>query len=387
MAEAVNIAAQPAGLGASLQTNREGDSLVVILSGEWKLSNAHPSAGLVEREMDAAPKPARLRFETQALSGWDSSLLTFLLQVSVLCARKGLEVSQTGLPPGVQRLLALATAVPEKKEARRTVERQSFLFGLGEAAAGWWRAALLTLDFLGELAASFLRLLTGKAPFRFSDFLLYVEESGAQALPIVSLISLLVGLILAFIGAIQLKMFGAQIYVANLVGIAMVRAMGAVMAGVIMAGRTGASYAAQIGTMQVNEEVDALKTSGISPMDFLVLPRVLALALMMPLLTLYADLLGMVGGLIVGVAGLDLGVRQYYNATVESVGLTTVAIGVFSGLTFGVLIALCGCLKGMQCGRSASAVGDATRSAVVSGIVCIVVAMTIITVSCNILGI
>jgi phospholipid/cholesterol/gamma-HCH transport system permease protein len=188
------------------------------------------------------------------------------------------------------------------------------------------------------------------------------------------------------VGAIQLKLFGAQIFVAALVGIAMVRSMGAIMAGIIMAGRTGASFAAQIGTMQVNEEIDALKTAGIPPMDFLVLPRVLALTIMMPLLTLYADLMGILGGLFVGVVGLDLGVMEYYNATKETVNLTNIGIGVFSGFTFGILISLAGCMRGMQCGRSASAVGDATRSAVVTGIVSIIVSTAVITVVCSILG-
>jgi phospholipid/cholesterol/gamma-HCH transport system permease protein len=206
-------------------------------------------------------------------------------------------------------------------------------------------------------------------------------------LPIVSLISLLVGLILAFVGAIQLKMFGAQVYVASLVGIAMVRVMGAIMTGIIMAGRTGASFAAQLGTMQVNEEIDALKTMGFSPMEFLVLPRMLALIVMMPLLCVYADLMGMLGGFLVGVGMLDLGVMEYYNMTKVTVKLSYLWIGLSYGAVFGALVALSGCMRGMQCGRSASAVGDATTSAVVTGIVSIIVATAIITIIYSVLGI
>ncbi len=194
-------------------------------------------------------------------------------------------------------------------------------------------------------------------------------------------------LILAFVGAIQLKLFGAQIFVADLVGIGMTRAMGAIMTGIIMAGRTGASFAATIGTMQVNEEIDALQTTGVSPIDFLVLPRMLALCIMMPLLTVYSDFMGIMGGLIVGVFGLDLNIVEYYNETTKAVSLTNFWIGIFSGFVYGILIAISGCMRGMQCGRSASAVGDATTSAVVTGIVSIVVATAIITVLCNILGI
>jgi phospholipid/cholesterol/gamma-HCH transport system permease protein len=167
----------------------------------------------------------------------------------------------------------------------------------------------------------------------------------------------------------------------------MVRAMGAIMTGIIIAGRTGAAFAASIGTMQVNEEIDALQTTGVSPMDFLVLPRVLALSLMMPLLTVYADLMGILGGMVVGVFGLDLSAMEYYQETKKAVGLTNVWIGLFSGFVYGVLVAMAGCMRGMRCGRSASAVGDATTSAVVTSIVSIVVATAVITVLCNVLGI
>jgi phospholipid/cholesterol/gamma-HCH transport system permease protein len=167
----------------------------------------------------------------------------------------------------------------------------------------------------------------------------------------------------------------------------MVRALAAVMTGIIMAGRTGASFAAQLGTMQVNEEIDALKTLGVSPMEFLVLPRMLALFFMMPLLSLYADLMGVLGGLIIGVFMLDLNFMEYFNMTRESVGLNDFWVGVFSAGVFGVLVALAGCLRGMQCGRSASAVGEATTSAVVTSIVSIVVAMALITVVCDVLNI
>jgi phospholipid/cholesterol/gamma-HCH transport system permease protein len=230
-------------------------------------------------------------------------------------------------------------------------------------------------------------MLRGRARFRTSELFLIIQESGAQALPIVSLISLLVGLILAFVGAIQLRLFGAQIYVADLVGIGIVREMGAIMTGIIMAGRTGAAFAARIGTMQVNEEIDALTTLGVSPIEFLVLPRVIALFLMMPLLTIYADLMGLLGGLIVGVSMLDLGFMEYYNETLSILTLTDFSIGVFMGAVFGILVSLSGCLRGMQCGRSASAVGQATTSAVVTGIVSIVVATATITVVCDVLGI
>jgi phospholipid/cholesterol/gamma-HCH transport system permease protein len=243
------------------------------------------------------------------------------------------------------------------------------------------------LTFVGEATLAFLKFLAGKASFRKSDLALVIQESGFQALPIVSLISLLVGMILGFLGAIQLRMFGAEIYVADLVGIGMVRMMSPIMTGIIMAGRTGAAFAAQLGTMQVNEEIDALETMGVSPMEFLVMPRMVALILMMPLLCVYADLTGILGGAFVGVGMMNISLTEYAVRTQDALSLTHFWIGLFQGVVFGVLVALAGCLRGMQCGRSASAVGDATTSAVVTGIVAIITATAIITFVCNVLGV
>ena len=206
-------------------------------------------------------------------------------------------------------------------------------------------------------------------------------------MPIVSLISFLVGLILAFVGIVQLEMFGAQIYVADLVGIAMVREMGAIMTGIIMAGRTGAAFAAQLGTMQVNEEIDALQTLGVQPMEFLVLPRMLALTLMMPLLCLVCRPDGYSGRVACRRPHVRHQYRPLFEPTMEAVGLNDLFVGLFMALVFGILVALAGCLRGMQCGRSASAVGDAATSAVVTGIVAIIIATAVITVVCDVIGI
>jgi phospholipid/cholesterol/gamma-HCH transport system permease protein len=214
-----------------------------------------------------------------------------------------------------------------------------------------------------------------------------MQEAGAQALPIVSLISFLVGTILAFVGAIQLEQFAAQIYVADAVGIGMAREMGAMMTAIVMAGRTGAAYAAQLGSMTVTQEIEALKTMGISPIEFLVLPRMIALSLMMPLLCLYSDLLGILGGFAVGRGMLGISPRVYFNQTIHAVDLGDVAGGVFKASVYGILIAVAGCLRGLQSGRSASAVGEATTSAVVTGIVLVICACGIFAVTFYILGI
>jgi phospholipid/cholesterol/gamma-HCH transport system permease protein len=363
------------------------DTLLVTLSGDWNLESDLPSADEVQNQIKAETPIRRINFHTKEITSWDSGLVIFLKEIVTQSAQQNIQVDEKGLPEGVQRLLELSSAVPEKKDARKEAGRQPFLAMVGEKTIAFVQSAHDMLGFLGEASVAFGKLLVGKASFRRSDLTLTIQQCGVQALPIVSLISLLVGLILAFVGAIQLKMFGAQIYVASIVGIAMVRVMGAIMTGIIMAGRTGAAFAAELGTMTVNEEIDALTTMGVSPMEFLVLPRMLALMLMMPLLCLYADLMGVLGGFIVGVGMLDLGVVEYYNQTTASVSLNNLWIGLFHSAVFGVLVALSGCLRGMQCGRSASAVGDAATSAVVTGIISIIIATAIITILCNVLGI
>jgi phospholipid/cholesterol/gamma-HCH transport system permease protein len=359
--------------------------LIVRLAGPWNIGSALPSADETLKRLCQSGVTG-VAFNTKELASWDSGLLTFLISLINFAAEKNIEVRKEGLPDGVQRLLRLAFAVPEHKGAGQK-PGDSFLERLGGSTVEYGKSIKGTVTFVGEIAVGMVKVFTGSAKYRGSDFFMTIQECGAQALPIVSLISILVGLILAFVGSIQLKMFGAQIYIADLVGIAMTRAMGAIMAGIIMAGRTGASYAARIGTMQVNEEIDALRTAGIPPMEFLVLPRVMALALMMPLLTLYADLMGIIGGMFVGIVGFDITLREYLNETKTAISLTNVWIGVFSGFVYGIIIAVAGCLRGMQCGRSASAVGDATTSAVVTSIVSIIVATAIITVICNVLKI
>ncbi len=364
----------------------EKDTLLMALSGAWKMGTELPSLDEVGTRLESAAV-RRVVFDTSELGEWDSLLLSFLLKLRSYAARKQIQFADDGLPQGARGLMALALAVPERKGARKESKRDPFLARLGEDALRFSRSAGEMVAFIGEACIALGKLARGRARFRSSDLFLFIQECGADALPIVSLISMLVGLILAFTAAIQLQMFGATIFVADVVGIAMIRTMGAVMTGVILAGRTGAAFAAQLGTMQVNEEIDALQTLGVPPMEFLVLPRMLALAIMMPFLCLYADLMGVLGGFIVGVFMLDLNPMQYIHQTQVAVRLHFVWIGLFTAFVFGILIALAGCLRGMQCGRSASEVGQAATSAVVTGIVSMVLATALITFVCQILGI
>ncbi|MEE8228612.1 MAG: ABC transporter permease [candidate division NC10 bacterium] len=363
------------------------DTLLVWLSGSWRMQDRLSSATEVQQQIASGPRVQRVAFDTQGVTAWDSGLVTFLMKVLFQNMQNQIETDQAGLPDGVRRLLALATAVPERAGAARQAVRAPLLARIGTGVIAAFRTATEMLGFLGEAVLTFLKFLGGKARFRRSDLALITQECGANALGIVSLISFLVGLILAFMGAVQLRQFGAQIYVADLVGLGMTREMGAMMTAIIMAGRTGAAFAAQLGTMQVNEEIDALKTLGISPMEFLVLPRMLALVLMMPLLCLYADLLGILGGLVVGTGMLDLSLVEYVNQTQSAVHLRDIAVGLVKSGVFGVIVAISGCLRGMQCGRSAQAVGAATTSAVVMAIVLIIVADGIFAVITNAIGV
>ena len=208
-----------------------------------------------------------------------------------------------------------------------------------------------------------------------------------KALPIVGLISLLSGLTMAFVGAVQLQKFGAEIFVADLVALSMVREMGALMAAIVMTGRTGAAFAAQLGNMRVSEEIDALHTMGIRPVDFLVVPRMLALVIMMPLLCMYANLIGIIGGYLVGVLMLDMSTHQYITQTFNAMGLKDLFSGEIKSFFFGIVVATSGCFYGLMCGRSSAAVGRAVTRSVVTGITFIIVVDAIFAVIFHILGI
>lgn len=362
------------------------DTLRLQLRGLWRIQAGLPDAAAAERALGRGDV-RRVEVADAGMESWDSALITFLLRLHAAGREQEVELDLSGLPDGARRLLALSQAVPARGDSAPAPPREPLLARLGHAGVREARAVGEMLNFVGEATLSFVRMLRGKPAFRRSDFFLLIQQTGAEALPIVSIISLLVGLILAFVGAVQLRWFGAEIYVADLVGIAMTREMAPIMTGIVLAGRTGASFAANIGTMQGNEEIDALSTLGISPMDFLVLPRLLAMLLMMPLLVLYADFVGIFGGWVVGVGMLDLTSAAYVSQTLAKVTADQFLIGLTKSFFFGLIVATAGCMRGLQAGRSAAAVGNAATSAVVTGIVYIIVVDAIFAVICNIVGI
>jgi len=267
----------------------EGDEAVLRLSGTFKLAAKPASLDVQSASSDSF---SSLRIVDDGINEWDSALLAFVVNIKKQCEGLGASVDYSGLPAGAMRLLDLAMAVPDRTGAKAGKKQDGFITRVGSASIQNVEAGFDALTFLGEATISLLRFFVGRARYRKAEFWLIVQQCGPQALGIITTISLLVGAILAFVGSVQLKMFGAEVFVANLVGLGMVMEMGALMTGIILAGRTGASFAAQLGTMQVNEEIDALKTMGIPPMDYLVMPRMVALAIMTPLLVIYSDILG-----------------------------------------------------------------------------------------------
>jgi len=364
----------------------EAKTLQLKLSGDWQLSAGLPSINEVLTQLDSHADITGISFVVSQDFKWDSAFISFLLKLKNISKQKNIRLTVGGTPPQAEKLFKLIPAQAEKIIPHK-IKEDSFLDSIGSRVIGVKDTTLSVLNFLGDITLAFKRFVCGKAFFRKDDFFTIVQRCGVEALGLVSLISLLVGMIFAFIGAIQLKMFGAQIYIADIVGIAMVRVMGAIMTGILMSGRTGASFAAELGIMQANEEIDALKTLGVSPAEFLIMPRVLALVMMMPLLTLYADLMGIIGGFIISIGVLGLNPVEYYNHTITAVRLSNLWLGLIHGFVFGIIIAIAGCYRGMQCERSSTGVGEATTSAVVTAITAIVIATAIITFVCQIIGV
>jgi phospholipid/cholesterol/gamma-HCH transport system permease protein len=358
--------------------DRRGQSLVLKFEGKWNVRDI-PRAEISDVFSQLEETPAEdLRIDMSAVASWDTSLLIVIARAEDWCRSHHLKFLRESLPQNLASLIALSEEVQERQTGRGLTKRESFFAFLGNKTIAAFAGIRSTLEFTGEIVLSFGRILRRKAAFDWRLFWLTMQECSAQALPIVGMISFLTGLIFAFVGAIQLRQFGAGIYVANLVAVGMAREMGAIMTGIIMAGRTGAAFAAQIGSMKVSEEIDALRTLAISPMDFLVSPRLVALSLMMPPLVLYADLVGILGGALVGMAFLGISWSQYWTQTVGSMGLIDIATGIIKGAVFGVIVAIAGCERGMKCGNNAASVGNAATSAVVSGITWIVASDAII---------
>lgn len=365
-----------------VQVTGSAEGTVLILSGDWKQD------ALPELAADALTPivSTRLPIDASGLTDWDSRLSAYLLRLNRELTAQESALEFQGLPEALRSLMTMATAVPRRSaddELQRSwLSRENLHDLLADIGGGF----LDSLAFLGDTLRGLGRTLTGRGAMRAGDLLDACYRSGPDALPIITLTSLLVGMILAYLGAEQLRQFGAAIYVADLVAIGMLREMGALMTAVVMSGRTGAAYAAELSSMQGNEEIDAIRTLGIPPMEFLVVPRVLALCLTMPLLVIFADALGIVGGGLVA-GGMGVTPLQYLSQLEVSIAPSHFLVGLFKALLFALLIAVAGCRAGMQAGRSSEAVGKATTDAVVTAVVYLIVADAGVNILCQQLGI
>lgn len=353
---------------ASARWEGEGPQWRLVLAGDWGAADAE----LPKPPAEMPVKPGtQLGFDSAALAHWQPPFAGALWQALAPLARGGVTLDLSGLPRGLQPLLTLSLPQTEAAKSKPSTPEAA------TAPDPEWRK---TLVFIGETLAAVGRLARGRTAMRLSDWLWQIEQTGPRSLPIVLLVSSLVGLIVAYMGAQQLQRFGAQSFIANLVTVGVVREIAALVVGIVLAGRVGAAFAAQIGSMRAGEEIDALTTLGVDPVEHLVLPRMLALLVTGPLLTLCAGVAGLAVGMAVAVGLYGVPASAYLATTREALAGWDLFVGLLKGSVYAVLVALAGCRQGLNAGRSAQAVGEATTAAVVQAIVWMVVAASLLTV-------
>ncbi len=363
--------------------------LDIELLGDWILESEYPDDfdDQLEVQFKQNSDIKQVNVTMTQVTQWNSALLTSILCLKKLCQQFQIQLNTTQLPVEMIRLIDLSSKVPKRDVDDHIPKNTRFLHNIGTNVISAVKELGEVIAFLSNAVIAFFAMIRGKAVYRSSDTWLVMQQTGAEALPIVSLLNFLVGAILGYIGAMQLEKFGAEIFIGDMVGVAMTREIAAIITAIIMAGRSGAAFAAQLGTMKVNEEIDAFRSMGISPMEFLVLPRMIGMMLMMPLLAIYANFMGIFGGALVAYSMLNISLEQYLSVVIKSVGLNDVAAGIFMSVVFGAIVAVVGCQKGLSCGKSAEAVGASTTSAVVTSTVIIFVCAAILTVIYGALGI
>ncbi|MEA5113790.1 MAG: MlaE family lipid ABC transporter permease subunit [Geobacteraceae bacterium] len=358
-------------------TDNEGKDILLSISGSLSLPNLLSVKSRFQTIM-SEKNPSRLTIDLARLIYVDSAGVLALLQLEQDAAKRSIPVSFANMSAEARNILDIIdrstvfdTSTPIVKNELTPVEQ------VGEASLKVADDFTSITTFLGDLLLALCQAFLHPASIRWKDFFFYVKRAGVDGLPIVALLSFLLGLIIAFMSSLQLKQFGANVYVASLVGFGMVRELGPILTAIIFAGRSGSAFAAEIGTMKVNEEVDALVTMGFDPTRFLVLPKVLAAMLAVPILTLYADVFGILGGLLIGVMGFDLTAYSYLQQTVKSIDIFDVVTSLAKSVVFAVLIAGIGCQRGFRVRGGAESVGLYTTSAVVAGLFLIIIADSI----------
>jgi phospholipid/cholesterol/gamma-HCH transport system permease protein len=357
---------------------------VLTLTGDW-IAQTGDIPELPADVFAAVPAGRPLKVDMAGVTRWDSGLIEFLWDAKRAATTAGAQIDTANLPDATRKLLGL---LPDRSTDLQTLPRRRFrpLRWLGgETIALLTEIGTLTA-LLAATATGGTRALSGRARMRGVDLLGNIRDAGPSALIIVSTVNFLIGAILAFVGAVQLRKFAADIYVADLVGLALVREMAAVMTAIIMAGRTGGAYAARIATMQGNEEIDALQVFGIPVSDYIVLPSILALVFTMPFLYLYGCLVGMLGGFVVSIAMLNITGAGYLNQTLNAVPFDQFIFGFVKSIAFAILIGVTSCRIGLKAGRSAADVGSAATSAVVTGIVGVIALDAVFAVLADVFG-
>jgi len=373
------------------QLSRRDSGVALELSGDWVARETGVRSAAEVHSILTDLGSGTLRLDVAHLGRWDSALVAFLKMLHDLARAPGkdpLQIDDSSLPETVRRLVDMAAVSPAgfSPPAAKT-RRNSLVVSVGNWTLELYSKTVDVAALVGEFALESAAALRGRTYTRATDVLHLVREAGVGALGIVAIVNGLVGAILAFVGAVQLQKFGAGIYVANLVGVAVAREMAAIVTAIVMAGRTGGAYAAHLATMQGNEEIDALNVLGVPVFDFLILPRILALVTMMPLLYLYACAVALVGGLIVSLATLGLTSASFLQQLREAVSPLQFYIGLIKSIAFGALVALAGCHVGIKAGRSAADVGRAATTATVAGIVGIIALDALFALCANALGI
>lgn len=344
-------------------TGPEGWTL--LLSGAWAGRPRWP-----ELRTPAGARPAKLTVDGSALQDWDIAAAARLWQSLAPLQRDGMIIGWREVPEGLRDALELALPQPGAAPALRDTPPQ----GLAARLRAAWAEAMKTAAFFGEVLLALLNLLRGKSDMRAGDLLRQIDQTGPLSVPIVSLTCVLVGLMLAYMGGAQLDRMGAQGFIADLVTVGMVRELAGLMTGVILSGRIGAAFAAQLASMQAGEEIDALRAMGVDPIAYLVLPRLLALVLVAPLVIAYAALVGVLAGLPAAAAVYGVPVAEYLHRGLRALTWTHLWIGLFKGTMYAALVALAGCREGLYAGRNAQAVGEAVTRSVVKALVWIVAA-------------
>jgi phospholipid/cholesterol/gamma-HCH transport system permease protein len=360
----------PPAIGAAGEPGRE---ITLTLAGRLALDNLRFLETEIGRRLEEL-RPAGLTIDLAGVEYLDSAGALALVQLQSQSQSRGIPCRLVQVSAEARRIMDLIN--PEEINRPPLIAEQQgagVLHQLGDATLRLGQDLVQVLTFLGDLLTALGSVLLRPRSVRWGDVLFYMKRAGVDGLPIVGLIGLLLGLIIAFMTSLQLKQFGANIYVASLLAMAMVQELGPIMTAILVAGRSGSAFAAEIGTMKVNEEVDALVTMGFDPVRFLAVPKVLAAMIVVPLLTMYAILFGLLGGLIIGVLGLDLTVYSYITESQRSIALFDLISTLIKAVVFAVLVAGIGCQRGFRVRGGAEAVGAATTSAVVAGIFLIIV--------------